>query len=414
MVLRQRRAEHDVGRGGRRHGRDVALDGDDLEVGARVEHDRLADDRPVVARGVRAAAVAGRVAREPDLRRSRRRGGRQGRVEGRRRAQRLGDRDGLLIVAGVDHDALPGPEAERRLQPERGRANRVRPVECRPQRVVGVLVDDDFQVVERRGDHEGVRVLGDAAGDVLERDRLGVPAHRELVEHQREGDHLLAVDGHPADRRTAGAVGHRVGRVTPSGIRAERGQRLRLHDLPVDDRRDVHRRTRQVQFLHRCAQRHVRRGRGRRRVGNARDPHRLRVLRLVEDQHVTDGASHGVREAQARIAGDGARSVGRGGRRLQRGGLRRPRGDRALRVDQRGDGAEERRRRHRRPGGVRVRQRRRQRHVRRGRGRRRRDDRGDRRRLLRRPGVDEQLIAGSCGRSCSAAGSRWRRPRRPG
>ena len=47
---------------------------------------------------------------------------------------------------------------------------------------------------------------------------------------------------------------------------------------------------------------------GRRRVGNARDPHRFRVLRLVEDEHVTDGASRGAREAQARIARDGARA----------------------------------------------------------------------------------------------------------
>ena len=65
-VLLQRRAELDLGR------REVALDGDELLVRARADDDRLADDRAVAGRRLRAGRAVLRVAREADLRVARR------------------------------------------------------------------------------------------------------------------------------------------------------------------------------------------------------------------------------------------------------------------------------------------------------------------------------------------------------
>ena len=126
-------------------------------------------------------------------------------------------------------------------EPQAGRPHGLSAVQRRPQRVVRVLVDHGRQIGERRRHHERVCVLGGAARDVLERHCLRVLADCEPVERQRPRDHELAVQRHPPRGRATGAVGDGVARVPQARIGPQRGQRLRLHDLAVHDRRHVHR-----------------------------------------------------------------------------------------------------------------------------------------------------------------------------
>ena len=130
VILRQWSGQDHVRLRRGRHRDDVALDRDDLQVRARVEHDRLERDRAVHRRRIRAAG-RGRVARQPDCSRAGGSGGRQRRVVRRRRDQLPRDRDRLLVVARVEHERLAGPEAERGLQPHSRRADGRRAVQRR-------------------------------------------------------------------------------------------------------------------------------------------------------------------------------------------------------------------------------------------------------------------------------------------
>ena len=163
MSFGQRRAELDLGR------REMALDGDELLVGARADHDRLADDRAVVGRRLRAGRAVLRVAREADPRVAR----------GRRRARpSCSPAAAATIALAIVTVSWFSPESMTSCWPARkpngtcsrtpGRADGGRAVERRPQRVVGELVDDRRQVGERGRDRERVRVLGRVAGGVLQ------------------------------------------------------------------------------------------------------------------------------------------------------------------------------------------------------------------------------------------------------
>ena len=145
------------GAGAAGRGHDVAGDRDDLLVRAGAEHDGLEGDRPVDGGRVRPAGRGSRVVRQPDLRRTRRRGLRERRVDGRWRARRLHDRHGLLVVARVDHEGLARPEAEGDASRRPVAPTACRAVQRRAQPVARVLVDHRREVGERGRDHERVR-----------------------------------------------------------------------------------------------------------------------------------------------------------------------------------------------------------------------------------------------------------------
>ena len=206
--LRQRGAQHDVRRpvrpGARREMVLRTVTTSWLRPG--VEHDRLADDRAVLA-GRRVLARRGLA--EADLGRARGRRGGQRRGQRRRRASgRLGDRHRLLVGAASRRRSVwPGAEAERAWRA----AGRSRRRAVAPLSVVRSALSAYWSITVARSANEVVttklaRVLDPVAGRCPGRSGSAVRPAVSRFSGGRFGTECTPSSVHAPERRAAGAV----------------------------------------------------------------------------------------------------------------------------------------------------------------------------------------------------------------